>query len=591
MNKRKQRWIKGICMMLLLGLATGIGAVAQQPDIATVQAASSRRKLTDLIAEYKGETLMVGETIAKRDIEVIGIYDDGSEAVIRSFSLSTSKVAKDGENVIRITYNGLKTEVTVFGKKVESIEAEYVGEDVTVGQSVKKKDIRVTVYFTDGSMEEEITNFTIKSDVVRKEGENVLRVSYGGKNADIFVYGIPPLAVEEIDAWYEGEGVIVGNAPDKSLLHAIAYYNDGTEKEITNYTLLPDTVTKVGTNRITLIYDSEKVVFEVEGLPKEVLAITAKYNGPALEIGDKVNKKYVTVTATFNDGSKGPITDFTIPSPKIYEIGLNEIWIECGDAEPVSILVRGVKAEYVDYSNAVSTEIKKETTVFEMDFAVPYPYDSEDLKTVQLKSNEIGYAMKRAIGNSEYIAFKIVMSDELELDLPLTVKVTLPEAWDAESFAVYYTTNGKTVAAKMNGEFLDDETYEFKIFQHGMYAFVNTKEEMKEEPKEEPELKDPTQEKEDTESEEKVIPAQTVTLQDIKDGKLTLKVGQQYQLKVNIKPSNATDQTVYYTTTRKADVTVSETGLLTGIKEGVALITVWVGEDRALSTKVLVYVK
>ena len=591
MNKRKHRWIKGICMMLLLGLATGIGSVAQQADIVTVQAASSRRKLVELEAEYVGETLLVGETIAKRDIEVTGIYDDGSEAVIRSFTISPTTVKKDGENTIRITYNGLKTEVIIFGKKVESLEAEYVGEDVTVGQPVKKKDIRVTAYFTDGSMQEDITNFTIKSDVVRKEGENVLKVSYDGKSAEIFVYGIPPLAVEEIDVWYEGEGVIVGNAPDKSLLHAIAYYNDGTEKEITSYTLNPDTVTKVGTNRITLIYDSERVVFEVEGLPKEVVSITAKYVGPALEVGAKVNKKYVAVTATFNDGSKASITDFTIPSPKIYEIGLNEIWIESGNAEPVSILVRGVKAEYVDYSSAVSTKIKTETTAFEMDFAVPYAFDSEDLKTVQLKSHEIGYAMKRAIGNSEYIAFKIAMSDELEQKLPLTAKVTLPENWDAESFAVYYTTNGRTVAAKMNGEFLDDETYEFKIFQHGMYAFVNTKGEMKEEPKEEPELKDPTENKENTEPEVQKIPVQTVTLEDIKDGKLTLKVGQQYQLKVNIEPKDATDQTLYYTTTRKVDVTVSETGLLTGVKEGVSLITVWVGEDRAISTKVLVYVK
>ena len=191
MNKRKYRWIKGMCMLLLFGLATSIGYVAQQSDIATVQAASSRRKLTDLVADYTGETLMVGETIPKRDIEVIGFYDDGSEAIIRSFTMST-----------------------VFGKKVESLEAEYMGEDVTVGQSVKKKDISVTVYFTDGSSEPDFTKFTIASDIVKREGENELRVSYGGKYAEIVVYGIPPLAIEEIDAWYEGKGVIVGNRPN-----------------------------------------------------------------------------------------------------------------------------------------------------------------------------------------------------------------------------------------------------------------------------------------------------------------------------------------------------------------------------------------
>ena len=575
--------------MLLLGLAMSIGAVVQQSDITTVQAASSRRKLTELVAEYMGETLMVGESIAKREIEVTGYYDDGSEAVIRTFSISPSKVTKDGENIINVTYNNKKTTVTVYGKKVDFLEAEYTGGDVTVGQSVRKKDIVVTAYFTDGSVQEGIKNFTIPSDVVRKEGDNTLRVSYGGKNAEIVVYGVPPLAVEEIDAYYEGEGVIVGNAPDKSLIHAMAYYNDGTEKEITSYTLNPDKITKVGTNRITLVYDTKKVVFEIEGLPKEVVSITAKYVGPGLAVGARVNKNHVQVTAVFNDGSKDLVTDFTIPDPKIYEVGLNEIWVECGDAESVPILVRGVKAEYVDYSNAVTKEIKKDKTVFEMDFAVPYGYYAEDVKTVLLKNNEIGYAMKRAIGNKEYIAFKITLSDELEEELPLTAKVTLPEDWDAENFAVYYTTNGRTIAAKMNGEFLDDETYEFKLFQHGMYAFVNTKQEMEPEPEEESKVEDNTGNKEDTDP--NVIPVQTVTLQDIKDGKLTIKVGETYQLKVKIEPSDATDQTLYYTTTRKSDVTVSKTGLLTGIKEGVSLITIWVGEERKISTKVLVYVK
>ena len=250
-------------MALLLGLTAGIGFSVQGPEATVTQAATTRRKMIDLLAYYEdnGEALMVGETIPKRNIEVIGIYDDGSEAVIRSFTMSTSTVQKVGENTISISYNGLRTTITVFGKKVESIEAEYMGEDVTTGNSVKKKDIYVSAYFTDGSWEDNITNFTMTSDVVRREGENVLRVSYGGKSAEIVVYGIPPLAIEEIDAWYEGEGVIVGNVPLKADLHVMAYYNDGTEKEITSgYTVSPEKVTKVGTNKLTVIYDSKKVV-------------------------------------------------------------------------------------------------------------------------------------------------------------------------------------------------------------------------------------------------------------------------------------------------------------------------------------------
>lgn len=601
MNKQKHRWKKGICMLLLLGFATGIGYFVQAPEPATVQAASTRRKLVELLAYYNGdgEALMVGATIPKREIEVVGIYDDGSEAIIRSFTMSTTTVQRDGENTISISYNGLRTTITVFGKKVESLEAEYMGEDVTVGQSVKKKDISVTAYFTDGSMED-ITNFTMASDVVKREGENVLRVSYGGKHAEIVVYGKPPLAIEEIDAWYEGEGVIVGNRPNKADIHVMAYYNDGTEKEITGYTLSPEEITKVGTNKLTIVYDSKKVMLEIEGLPKEVVSITAKYVGSALEVGRSVSKADIEVTATYNDGTKGLVTDFKIVSPKIYEVGGNEIEIECGDAEPVTVFVRGVKAEYIDYSNAVSATFGKDLEMAKLSVAAPYGYSASDVKIVLLKDSEVSQAMKRAVANSDYMAFELKLSDELEQELPLTVKTELPKGFEQEGFAVYYTTNGKTVAAKMNGEFLEDGTYQFKIFQQGMYVFVNTQKEKEVVPEEdekengketEQENQQETEQDKGNENVENAVPVKSIAIADIKDGKLTIKVGQKYELKVNVLPKNATNQELLFTTSRKKFVTVSEKGVLTGVKEGVALITICAEDGTDINTKVLVYVE
>ena len=194
--------------------------------------------------------------------------------------------------------------------------------------------------------------------------------------------------------------------------------------------------------------------------------------------------------------------------------------------------------------------------------------------------------------------------DELEQELPMTIKVTLPEEWDDESFAMYYTTNGKTVAAKMNGEFLDDKTYEVKIFQHGMYAFVNTKQEMGEEP--EVEESEPTEDEEnaeenikdsdkenveDTESEGQMPAVQNIVLQDIENGRLELKVGQEYQLKVEIQPSDAVKPKLYYTTAKKDCITVSQTGLLTGIKQGASIIKVYLEENREIYTQVFVYIK
>ena len=72
---------------------------------------------------------------------------------------------------------------------------------------------------------------------------------------------------------------------------------------------------------------------------------------------------------------------------------------------------------------------------------------------------------------------------------------------------------------------------------------------------------------------------------------MTLKVGKKYQLKVNVLPKNATNQELLFTTSRKKFVTVSEEGVLTGVKAGTALITIWAEDGTDVSAKVLVYVE
>ena len=74
-------------------------------------------------------------------------------------------------------------------KKVESITAEYLGEDVAIGAAIKKENILVTATYSDKSTEV-VTEFTIAPETVNAAGKNVIVVKYKGKSATITVNGV-----------------------------------------------------------------------------------------------------------------------------------------------------------------------------------------------------------------------------------------------------------------------------------------------------------------------------------------------------------------------------------------------------------------
>ena len=51
------------------------------------------------------------------------------------------QVQKEGENEVAVVYRGRRTSFFVSGKRVTSLSAYYVGEAVSVGNSVSKRDI------------------------------------------------------------------------------------------------------------------------------------------------------------------------------------------------------------------------------------------------------------------------------------------------------------------------------------------------------------------------------------------------------------------------------------------------------------------
>lgn len=216
------------------------------------------KSVESIIASYNGEEVYVGATIPLGKIDVQAIYSDYSQETVKNFTLSDTKVLKEGDNVIAVTYQGKTDYIHVFGKAplaVEAIDAYYIGEPIIEGNSINKGNIIVNLTYNDGTYKENVTNFNISPGYVMYEGENEITVTYGDVSTTIYVYGMERY-ITEMRAKYTGPGVIVGKKVKKEDIEVIVTYNDGSDEAIEDFELFGEEILFDGENVVLVYCDS-----------------------------------------------------------------------------------------------------------------------------------------------------------------------------------------------------------------------------------------------------------------------------------------------------------------------------------------------
>lgn len=175
--------------------------------------------------------------------------NDGSTVAADEVELAykTGDALAAGSNIIVVSANGLKTEITVTAIAVaqSGIEAVYENDN-TVYTSASldglKKYITVTAVNNDGSMGGEMTDYTLslKNGEALVAGENAIVVAAGTFTCEITVQAEAVALVSVSVEFTQGENVIYTDAALASLKNMLtvkAKYNDGSEKTVTDYTL------------------------------------------------------------------------------------------------------------------------------------------------------------------------------------------------------------------------------------------------------------------------------------------------------------------------------------------------------------------
>lgn len=561
---KKNTLKKYIVAVLLLFIAT-VAWLGGKQALAAVQ------RVQSITAEYMGDAVEVGKEINLKDIFVMAeyyIYDGYMEStdyseIKKGFTISPTVIKKEGTNSIVVSYQGKTAVIEVEGKAVEEITADYVGEELYIGATIPVGRIEVNAYYTDGSSER-VRDFTLSVTSVGKEGLNTIPVVYKGKTAYAYVYGKAPLAVEELFAYYEGEPIIEGNAIPKSSIRVEAFYNDGSTKEITNFNISPSIVKDMGDNEITVSYGDISTTIEVYGMERIIEDMTARYIGPGVIVGKKAEHKDFEVTVTYNDGSTAVTDDFEIYGEEIFFEGENVVLVYC-DAFMTDVTVFGVQGFAANYDNCLSNYFTSNDfgAYTEVTLGMNMGLEQEKFSMrVPADSDFVNRMVRRILPTEEYIAFELVYDDdEMVLEFPMAMKVTVPSEYDPELFGVYYSPNKSETMAKIEGDFLDEDKteYEFIVYEPGLYVVMHE------------------------------LSEQLVT-NIIVEEELELKVGRNYSLNPVVFPVNAENKELTYESSDENIATVSENGKIHTLEAGECeiLIEATDGSDVYIVVNVIV---
>ena len=123
------------------------------------------------------------ETLSASDISLTGTYSDGSVKQLDGFTFDVTPAAGHGQKAtVNIHYQGnnMSLQITSYVRtEPKSAEFQYKRNNVKVGETINRSDVKVIVTDFDGNTHE-VTDFEITFTPAQEAGEYPFTVSYKG---------------------------------------------------------------------------------------------------------------------------------------------------------------------------------------------------------------------------------------------------------------------------------------------------------------------------------------------------------------------------------------------------------------------------
>lgn len=188
-------------------------------------------------------------------IIVSQVYTDGIKEEITGYSLSSPDMSSGGEKTVTVTYSKLTTTFTITVIGISGIEVSKMPTktEYYLGDSLDASGLVVVSRYTDNTTKK-LENYSISKLDSSSVGEKTITVTYKTHTTTfkITVYKASGIRISHFPAkaFYK-----IGESLDLTGLSVNLIRNDGSEKEITDYSVSGFDSSKVGTETITVSYN------------------------------------------------------------------------------------------------------------------------------------------------------------------------------------------------------------------------------------------------------------------------------------------------------------------------------------------------
>ena len=431
-----------------------------------------------LYASYTGPTVKVGDKIDRKYLLVTVTYNTGYQEPVTDYTVSNEVITESGLNAIVILYGELTAKIYVNGKKLTGISVVPVRTDYGLGNMPDSKDLTVTGNYSDGSIELINDEFEIFPDKLENTGKNEVIVRYRDLEAKCYVYAKYWESVTAINVSYNKDEMYTNMKIDRNDITVIAVYNDMSSERVTTYTIEKEIFYDTGKQPLTITYGGVKKTIEINVKERYVTGIEAEYKGGAVVVGKKFRESDLFVYLKYVDGELVRTDDYIVHSKKIRYIGNNQINIYYGDKFSTEVIIEGVEDSKPSFEYVSEFTADNETVKVTIKTAIPKYLDKNCIVSETLENKTLKKAFRKLkIKKAEFIAFTYdFVNPNDELELPFTVRITIPQEYDMDHTFLYYTPNRKTIFGKTNKTVIDSKTFECTLFKTGTYMLVYSEE-------------------------------------------------------------------------------------------------------------------
>ena len=283
-----------------------------------------------ITSEPSNKTYIEGQNFDKTGMKVIANYNNRTSKEVTNYTITDGNNLTVGKTTITVSYTEndvTKTTtqaITVVKKALTSIEITTAPAKTTYieGQNFDATGIKVTAKYSDNSSAE-ITNYTITDGNDLKTDKTSVTISYTENNVTKTATQSITVSKKVLNA------IAITTKPNKTEyieeqnfdttgMKVTATYNDGTSKEVSNYTVTDGNKLAVGKTTVTVSYTENEVTKTVDQaitVSKKTLSSIRIFTAPNKTTyieGQNFDATGMKVTAIYNNSTNKEVTDYII---------------------------------------------------------------------------------------------------------------------------------------------------------------------------------------------------------------------------------------------------------------------------------------